>query len=430
MEETPLIEFKDVTKRFSERTILNRINLRIYEGQVTTIIGKSGTGKSVLLKHIIGLLKPDEGTILFRGKPIGKMTKPEWNEYTGQISYMFQNNALFDSMTVFENLAFPLRQTTTLSRKTIEERVMTRIAQIELSEVAHRYPSELSGGMQKRVALGRVLVTDPKIVLFDEPATGQDMIRRNAILGMIAEYQKKFGFTAVLISHDIPDVLFISNRLLILDRGKIVFQDSPDELDRIDLPFVKEFIESLEGFQEHLTGLKSKRAFKVRYQTALSQKHPHDTFVVATFTLGDLDRVEQNLGHETAQEIIKALGNYINSHFGAVGGFSTRQSKDHFVTVLPFSDIEEAGGIIQNFSQDLQEEGIGDIQREADLPDGKWFEFAVLGGVAEGKTGDRLNVVVASAQSREKIIGQFQCETRRLYWVHERKTWQSFHIRR
>src|SRR5512139_1314913 len=129
MERQPLIEFRNVTKRFSERTILNGVNFKVYEGEVTTIIGLSGTGKSVTLKHIIGLLKPDSGEILYQGKPINRMTRPEWNGYIGRISYMFQNNALFDSMTVFENVALPLKRTTKLSRKEIQKRVMTRIEQ-------------------------------------------------------------------------------------------------------------------------------------------------------------------------------------------------------------------------------------------------------------------------------------------------------------
>ena len=170
--ETPLIEFTNVTKRFDIRTILDQVNLKIFEGHVTTIIGKSGTGKSVLLKHIIGLLTPDEGSILFRGKDIGKMAKTEWKDYTAKISYMFQNNALFDSMTVFENIALPLRQTTSLNKSEVAQRVMARITQTELTEVVDKYPSEISGGMQKRVALSRALVTDPEIVLFDEPTTG------------------------------------------------------------------------------------------------------------------------------------------------------------------------------------------------------------------------------------------------------------------
>jgi phospholipid/cholesterol/gamma-HCH transport system ATP-binding protein len=274
-----LIEFKNVTKRFDNRTILDKVNLKIYEGQVTTLIGKSGVGKSVLLKHIIGLLSPDEGTILFRGKPLDKLKKREWNTYLGQISYMFQNNALFDSMTVFENIALPLKQTTNLSKEEIESKVIATIEQTELGQVAQKYPAELSGGMQKRVALGRALVTDPEIVLFDEPTTGQDPIRKNAILSMIAQYQKKFGFTAILISHELPDIFFISNRILILYEGDIIFQGAPEELDRFEHPFVDELIRSIEGFQEQLTGLYSKRHFKVLYQSALDRKHS-DAFSV------------------------------------------------------------------------------------------------------------------------------------------------------
>src|SRR5512134_1514395 len=162
--ETPLIEFKEVTKRFGGRKILDRLNLKIYENQITTIIGKSGTGKSILLKHIVGLLSPDEGSVHFSGRHAGKMKKAEWDEYKSRISYMFQNNALFDSMTVFENVALPLRQTTKLGRKEIEKKVRSRLEHMELGEAEARYPAELSGGMQKRVALARALVTDPKIV--------------------------------------------------------------------------------------------------------------------------------------------------------------------------------------------------------------------------------------------------------------------------
>ena len=158
MDQQPLIEFRNVTKRFGERTILDGVNFSIFAGEVTTIIGLSGTGKSVTLKHIIGLLTPDSGEILYQGKPISRMSKQEWTDYISRISYMFQNNALFDSMTVFENVALPLKRTTRLSRKEIESKAMTRIDQAELREVAHKYPSEISGGMQKRAALARAMV--------------------------------------------------------------------------------------------------------------------------------------------------------------------------------------------------------------------------------------------------------------------------------
>src|SRR5512141_1762141 len=300
--ETPLIEFRNVTKRFEERTVLENVNLQIYEGQVTTIIGLSGAGKSVLLKHIIGLMKPDEGTILFRGKPIStlKIKGPEISQI--RISYMFQDNALFDSMTVYENIALPLRETTNLDKAEIDRRVMSRIEQTELGEAAHRYPSELSGGMQKRAALARALVIDPQIVLFDEPTSGQDPVRKNAILSMIAQYQRKLRFTAILVSHEIPDVYFISNRILALYDRKIVFQGTPEELEDFDHPFKDEVMHSLEGFQEELTGLYSKRQFKVLYQVQLKQKTFKGTYLVVVITLQEMDVFISRLGYEAAQE--------------------------------------------------------------------------------------------------------------------------------
>jgi phospholipid/cholesterol/gamma-HCH transport system ATP-binding protein len=411
MANPPIIEFKNVTKRFGKRTILDRVNLRIREGQVTTIIGKSGEGKSVLLKHIIGLLRPEEGSVLYRGKPIENMKRREWNAYLGQISYMFQNNALFDSKTVYENVAMPLRKYTELSKRQVREKVMARIEQTELREVAHKYPSELSGGMQKRTALARALVTDPKIVLFDELTTGQDPIRRNMILGMIAEYKKKFGFTAVLISHDIPDVFFISNRILALYRKKIVFQGTPEAFEDFDHPFYDEIVTSIENLQDELTGLHSRRQFKVRYQTDLARRNGNNHFAVVIFTLEDLDRIVDNLGHKAAQQGIRSMGDYINKHFGAVGGFSARRSINQFGTVLPFSDLEEAGRILEDFTTDFRENGLISIENAARQinPSVSCFEFSISAGLAGGDSDDELDSVMEFAQDNREPIAQFQC---------------------
>ena len=411
MANPPIIEFKNVTKRFGKRTILDRVNLRIHEGQVTTIIGKSGEGKSVLLKHIIGLLRPEEGRVLYRGQPIKKMNRKEWNAYLGQISYMFQNNALFDSKTVYENVAMPLRKYTKLSKKQVREKVMTRIEQTELTHVAHKYPSELSGGMQKRTALARALVTDPKIVLFDELTTGQDPIRRNMILGMIAEYKKKFGFTAVLISHDIPDVFFISNRILALYHKKIVFQGTPEAFEDFDHPFYDEIVTSIENLQDELTGLHSRRQFKVRYQTDLARRNGHNHFAVVIFTLEDLDRIIDNLGHKAAQQGIRSMGEYINKHFGAVGGFSARRSINQFGTVLPFSDLEEAERILEDFTTDFRENGLINIENAARQvnPSVSCFEFSVSAGLAKGDPEVELDSVMEFAQDNRAPIARFRC---------------------
>jgi phospholipid/cholesterol/gamma-HCH transport system ATP-binding protein len=408
----PLIEFRKVSKRFNNHVVLDQVDLTIDEGEITTVIGKSGSGKSVLLKHIIGLLTPDEGTILFRDQRVQKMSKSERGRTFSQLSYMFQNNALFDSMTVFENIALPLRQTTHLSQKAIEERVRTRMGQMELTDVAQNYPSELSGGMQKRVALSRALVVDPKVVLFDEPTTGQDVIRRNAILSMIAQYQRQFGFTAVLISHDVPDVFFISNRILALDQGKIIFQGTPEQFQEFDHPFIDEFVHSLEDFQEHLTGIQSKRQFKARSQIGLWRKQ--ESYVVALFTLQDFDQLCEHLGHTRGQEVLNAMGTYLSKHFGAVGGFSARQSKNQFTTFLPFSDLSEAERILEKFALDLQEEGLRTIQAEAHIPQDICFPFAILAGFAESKAGvEEIALVFEKADVSQKEIARVYCEKRR-----------------
>jgi len=234
MEKQPIIEFKGVTKRFGERTILNNVDFKIFEGEVTTLIGLSGTGKSVTLKHIIGLLKPDAGQILYRGKPIDEMSKKEWNAYIGQISYMFQNNALFDSMTVFENVALPLRQTTHLDKKTIKDRVLAAIEQTELSEVFDKYPSELSGGMQKRAALARALVTDPSLVLFDEPTTGLHFHDVEQLLRVLHRLRDE-GNTVVVIEHNL-DVIKTADWIVDLGPeggdggGRVIAEGTPEQV--------------------------------------------------------------------------------------------------------------------------------------------------------------------------------------------------------
>ncbi len=401
-----LIEFKNVTKRFGSRTILDQVNLEVYDGQVTTIIGKSGTGKSVLLKHMIGLLAPTEGRILFRGRLIDEMSQKELEEFRSQFSYCFQNNALFDSLSVYENIALPLQQTTQLDKRAIDGKVMEKIDQLELSDVTHKYPSELSGGMQKRVALARALITDPKIVLFDEPTTGQDPIRKNAILSMIVQNQKKFGFTTIMISHDIPDVFFISDRILVLYDGQVIFQGPYHEIDQLKHSMVDEFVKSLEGFEDELTGLYSKKTFTRVFEKALSQKEPEEILTVAVFTLDDLDGVSENLGHAKAQELVQSLGAYINKHFGGVG-ISNRFGRDQVVTILPSTDLDTAEGLLENFTKDLQERGLVGIQAEVQPSD--CFTFSILAGLAEGKAGADIEVTSASARSRQKEIARFQC---------------------
>jgi phospholipid/cholesterol/gamma-HCH transport system ATP-binding protein len=409
--ETPLIEFQNVTKRFGPKTVLDQVNLRIYEGQVTTIIGLSGGGKSVLLKHIIGLLEPDEGTIFFRGQPLHRGNRHQAAFASGEISYMFQDNALFDSMTIGENIALPLQETTNLKKTEIDSRVMARLEQTELTDARHKFPSELSGGMQKRAALARALITDPKIVLFDEPTSGQDPVRKNAILSMIAQYQRKFGFTAILVSHEIPDVYFISNRILALYNKKIVFQGTPEELEDFDHPFNDEVIHSLEGLESELSGLYSRRRFKVLYHGQLKRSIHGEVYSIVIFTLDSLEAIIDNLGYDIAQETIQRMGAFIDKHFGTIGGFSTRFSANQFVTVLPYSDLAEANDILKEFIADFKEYGIqtimtgGDEQRTLD----SCAEFSILVGLAQGLPSLKIETVIESAKKQQKEIGRVNC---------------------
>ena len=239
---TPLIQFEQVEKSFGSSHILKKVDMEIFQGEITTIIGKSGMGKSVLLKHIIGLLRPDSGRVLFQGRPLLKMKREERRKFKKKVSYVFQGNALFDSMTVFENVAMPLAEKSRMSRAEIREKVREKLEQLELFQVDDQYPSQISGGMKKRVALARALVTDPDIVLFDEPTTGLDPIRKHAVHHMISDYQKQLGFTGIIVSHEIPDIFYISQRILMLDEGNIIFRGTPAEIQKERNPVVQEFI--------------------------------------------------------------------------------------------------------------------------------------------------------------------------------------------
>jgi phospholipid/cholesterol/gamma-HCH transport system ATP-binding protein len=238
----PFIQFVDVKKSFDDKHVMKGINLSIYKGEITAIIGKSGGGKSVLLKHIIGLMTQDSGQILISGKDISSLNKDEKKAFTSKLSYMFQGNALFDSLNIFDNIALPLNENSDFSKSEIQEKVRLRMHQLEIEDIEEQFPSEVSGGMQKRVALARALIINPDIVLFDEPTTGLDPIRKKNVHVMIKEYQAKFGFTAIIVSHEIPEIFFIAQRIAMLDSGRILFEGSQEKLLGSNDATVKSFI--------------------------------------------------------------------------------------------------------------------------------------------------------------------------------------------
>jgi len=228
--------------------VLNGLNLKVPAGTTTAVIGPSGEGKSVMLKHMIGLLTPDQGEVLVDGTSILGLGRVELNRIREKFAMVFQNAALFDSMTVYENVAFPLEEKTNLSRDEISSRVETALLEVGLKNVYQKYPDELSGGMKKRVGLARGLLLEPQIVLFDEPTTGLDPVIRRAIHQLIKETQAKFGFTAVIVSHDIPDIFEVAHHIAMLYRGEILQFGTPEEIQGSDHPVVRQFISgSLDG---------------------------------------------------------------------------------------------------------------------------------------------------------------------------------------
>jgi phospholipid/cholesterol/gamma-HCH transport system ATP-binding protein len=401
----PLIELRNVTKRFGSRTVLDRVNLTIFEGDITTIIGKSGVGKSVLLKHIIGLLRPDEGEILFNGRQLKGLTRKEQKSFKRQISYMFQNNALFDSLTVFENIALPLREKTRLHEDAIRSRVLAQIDQMELSEVTYKYPSQISGGMQKRVALARALVSEPKIILFDEPTAGLDPLRKNVVLSMIAHYQKKIRFTAILVSHDIPDVLFVSNRVAIIDSGRIPFQGTPMELEQSENPVVQQFIKGQASLKDELTGLNTRQYIEnILIQEMERVNRLHESFPVIMFTIDNLEQINEHIGYIAAQQIIQCLGILIKDHFDTAGA-SARYSQNDILMVLPHTGLKEAEQGLDELATDIQKQ---EIFQAKSYPKA-CFSFSILAGPAEARPGMDLDSLIGQALSHQKIIAHLEC---------------------
>ncbi|MFH1060878.1 MAG: ABC transporter ATP-binding protein [Pseudomonadota bacterium] len=237
-----IIELKAVTKRFGAQRVLDGLNLAVPRGQTTVIIGRSGGGKSVILKHMIGLIKPDQGQVLVDGQDLGPLDDRELNQVRKRFGMLFQDAALFDSMSVFENVAFPLREHTRLHEKQIREVVEEKLALVGLSGHEAKMPAQLSGGMRKRAGLARAIALEPEIILFDEPTTGLDPLMTDAINRLIKTTQEHLGVTAVVISHDIQGAYQVAHQMAMLYLGKIIAVGPPDEIRDSDDAVVQQFI--------------------------------------------------------------------------------------------------------------------------------------------------------------------------------------------
>ncbi|MDR1397634.1 MAG: ABC transporter ATP-binding protein [Desulfarculales bacterium] len=242
------ITVKNLFKSFNGQNILNDLSLLIPRRQTTVIIGRSGDGKSVFLKHLIGLLKPDRGQILIGKDDITVLGEAALNRVRRKFGMLFQDAALFDSMTVARNVAFPLREHSRLKPKEIMEQVLFRLDQVGLNGAENKMPSELSGGMRKRAGLARALALDPEIMLVDEPTTGLDPIMTQAINQLLKETQARLNLTSVIISHDLRGAFYLAHSIVMISKGRVVAQGSPEEIKNSGDPFVRQFLEAgLEG---------------------------------------------------------------------------------------------------------------------------------------------------------------------------------------
>ena len=238
-----MIKVEKLTKSFGNQPVLRGLDLEVPTGSITIVIGRSGGGKSVFLKHLLGLLRPDAGRVMVDGIELTGLSGRAFDNVRSRYGVVFQGGALFDSLTCAENVAFPLREKTRLPRSAIAARVEAALGQVGLAGVGPKYPEQVSGGMRKRVAIARALVTEPEIIFFDEPTTGLDPVLVNSIHRLIRELHRQFRFTAVMVSHEIPEIFEIADTVAMLHDGRIVEVGRPQVIQQSTNPVVRQFIQ-------------------------------------------------------------------------------------------------------------------------------------------------------------------------------------------
>ncbi len=242
-----MIELLDIHKSFGEKQVLKGLTLSVIKGETLVVLGRSGCGKSVLLKLILGLMRQDSGKIIIDGRDTSQISEERMTEVRKKFGMLFQGGALFDSLTVAENVAYPLREHTKLNRAQVAEKVAEKLALVEMEGTEDLMPSNLSGGMKKRVALARALALEPEYILYDEPTTGLDPITAERINRLIRRMQTKFGVTSVVVTHEIRNAYMVADRLAMIHEGRILTSGTVEELKRTEIPFVREFISNQAG---------------------------------------------------------------------------------------------------------------------------------------------------------------------------------------
>jgi phospholipid/cholesterol/gamma-HCH transport system ATP-binding protein len=356
----------------------------------------------VLLKHIIGLLQPDAGEILLYRQPLSKMKPSQINQLRTRFSYVFQDAALFDSMTVYGNIALPLLEGTSLAKSKIRERVEDKMQQFELHTFRDKYPAELSGGMKRRVALARALVTDPEVVLLDEPTAGLDPVRRNAVYAMIVDFQKKFGFTAVIISHEVPDIFFFSQRIAMLDEGKIRFEGSSEDIQHCTDSVVQLFIQGLEKPRDALTGMATLLQGERKFQEELARLQHHKiAFSVLMITVENLDEINMKMGHVVGQTTLKNFAAQIKQQLDITDSCS-RYSLNQILIVLLNAVIEDACRFATRLEHELRFEDLLTTDKKNSL------RIRISAGYAQAEEDSLIKEVLAKAESKDSRYYEFE----------------------
>lgn len=237
-----LIELRNIHKRFGSHVVLNGVDLAIEEGQGLVILGASGSGKSVMLKHIVGLLKPDQGEVWFDGRRIDNLPERSLQEIRHHLGFLFQMGALFDSLSVQENVAFPLVEHTHKSSEEIAKTVKNKLAMVGLPDIGKKMPGELSGGQRKRIGLARAIALDPRVILYDEPTTGLDPIRSDVINELILKLKRELNITSIVVTHDMISAFKVADRIVMLHEGKLIFDGTPEALRKSDNDTVRRFV--------------------------------------------------------------------------------------------------------------------------------------------------------------------------------------------
>jgi len=315
---------------------------------------------------------------------------------------MFQGSALFDSMTVYENISLPLKEKTRMTSAKIKMKVDEKLQQLELQGNEHKYPSQLSGGMKKRVALARALVTDPEIVLFDEPTTGLDPVRKNAVHSMISDYQRKFGFTAVVVSHEIPDIFYISQSIAMLFEGKIWFQGKPEEIQQSSDPVIQNFIQGLESSDDEMKGMATTIKTQQRYREAMVHLERHEiAFSLIILTLNNLDELNEKLGFAVSQTVLKNFVSTVRKKIDITDSCSL-YGLNKIMLVLSSTNFEKAREFCTKLAKEIRGNNIIDVQPYPG------FCFTVSAGFAEAQKGSSFKEVLKRAESSQNIFHEFR----------------------